>query len=132
MTRPLRRLHLRIWAALALILPLLEGDVLRSDWELLLDVIADSSLEPERRAAIFHASMAGAIATQARAARDRYAIAQIGLSGGVFQNRVLADQVIELLDADGFEVFLPRALPCNDAALSYGQAAEVAARQAHG
>jgi hydrogenase maturation protein HypF len=94
--------------------------------------MVDSSLPPERRAAIFHASMAAAIAAQARAARDRYAIAQVGLSGGVFQNRVLADETIARLDADGFDVFLPRALPCNDAALSYGQAAEVAARQAHG
>jgi hydrogenase maturation protein HypF len=113
-------------------LPLLEGDVLRSDWEPLLDVIADGSLAPERRAAMFHASMAAAIASQACAARDRYAIAQIGLSGGVFQNRVLADETIARLEADGFEVFLPQALPCNDAALSYGQAAEVAARQEHG
>jgi hydrogenase maturation protein HypF len=113
-------------------LPLLEGDVLCSDWEPLLDVIADSSLAPERRAAIFHASMAGAIVAQARAARDRHAVAQIGLSGGVFQNRFLADEAIARLAADGFEVFLPRALPCNDAALSYGQAAEVAARQEHG
>ena len=110
-------------------LPLLDGDVLRSDWEPLLDVIADSSLAPERRAAIFHASMAAAIASQARVARDRYAISQIGLSGGVFQNRILTDETIARLEADGFEVFLPRALPCNDAALSYGQAAEVAARQ---
>jgi hydrogenase maturation protein HypF len=76
--------------------------------------------------------MASAIVAQARAARDRHAIGQIGLTGGVFQNRVLADHVIELLETDGFEVFLPRALPCNDAALSYGQAAEVAARQEHG
>jgi hydrogenase maturation factor HypF (carbamoyltransferase family) len=37
-----------------------------------------------------------------------------------------------MLEADGFDVFLPQALPCNDAALSYGQAAEVAARQEHG
>jgi hydrogenase maturation protein HypF len=113
-------------------LPLLEGDVLLTDWEPLLDVIADRRLSPVRRAAIFHATMAGAIVTQARAARERHAIEQIGLSGGVFQNRVLTDDAIARLEADGFEVFLPRALPCNDAALSYGQAAEVAARQDHG
>ena len=113
-------------------LPLREDDVLRTDWEPLLDVITDRDIAPERRAAIFHASMAAAIAAQARVARDRYAIAQVGLGGGVFQNRVLADETIARLEADGFEVFLPRALPCNDAALSYGQAAEVAARQEHG
>ena len=50
----------------------------------------------------------------------------------MFQNRVLADIVIELLEADGLDVFMPQALPCNDAALSFGQAAEVAARQENG
>ena len=113
-------------------LPLLELDVLRTDWEPLLDVIADDSIAPARRAGIFHATLAMAICAQARAARERHDIAQVGLSGGVFQNRVLADQTIERLEASGFEVFLPRALPGNDAALSYGQAAEVAARQDHG
>jgi hydrogenase maturation protein HypF len=113
-------------------LPLHEGDVLQVDWAPLLDVITDKTLTPAQRAGIFHASMAAAIAAQARAARERCDIAQVGLSGGVFQNRVLTDPVIELLEADGFDVFLPQALPCNDAALSYGQAAEVAARQEHG
>jgi hypothetical protein len=31
------------------------------------------------------------------------------------------------LRADGFDVYLSSELPCNDAALGYGQAAEVAA-----
>ena len=52
---------------------------------------------------------------------------RVGLCGGVFQNRVLAEQAIALLEEAGFDVFLPRLLPCNDAALSLGQAAEVAA-----
>ena len=76
--------------------------------------------------------MAGAILAQARSARERVGITQVGLSGGVFQNRVLAEQVIALLNDEGFTVRLPLALPCNDAALSYGQAAEVAARQDDG
>ena len=113
-------------------LPLLDGEVLTTDWQPLLDIMTDGSLAPARRAGIFHASMANAIVAQARAARDRHGIAQVGLSGGVFQNRVLTDIVIELLEADGLDVFMPQALPCNDAALSFGQAAEVAARQDNG
>ena len=113
-------------------LPLREGELLQVDWAPLLDVITDQTLTPARRAGIFHASMANSILAQARAARDRHGIAQVGLSGGVFQNRVLADSVIELLEADGLDVFMPQALPCNDAALSFGQAAEVAARQDNG
>jgi len=113
-------------------LPLLEGDVLRTDWQPLLGVIDDQALPPARRAEIFHASMAGAIVAQARAARARFDVRQVGLGGGVFQNRVLARQATDLLEAAGFEVFMPTLLPCNDAALSYGQAAEVAARQSDG
>ena len=116
----------------AVALPVLEGEVARTDWQPLLDVITDGRLSSARRAEIFHASMAAAILDQAKLARERFAIHQVGLSGGVFQNRVLAGQAIELLEADGFDVFLPLALPCNDAALSYGQAAEVAARQDDG
>jgi hydrogenase maturation protein HypF len=74
--------------------------------------------------------MAGTIRDQAVAARQEADIAQVGLGGGVFQNRILAEQVTSLLEDEGFEVFLPQALPCNDAALSFGQAAEAAAREA--
>mgnify|MGYP001816150306 CR=1 FL=1 len=114
-------------------LPLTEdaNGVLRSDWQPLLALLNDVSVDSRLRAELFHASMAGAILAQARAARSRHGIARIGLSGGVFQNRFLAEQAIALLAADGFETFLPLALPCNDAALSYGQAAELAAREAH-
>lgn len=106
-----------------------EDGVLHVDWEPLLGIISDVSIEPERRAEIFHASMAVAIVSQAIAARDRHAVTQVGLCGGVFQNRFLTEQTLSLLQDAGFSVYLPQALPCNDAALSYGQAAEVAARQ---
>ena len=116
----------------AIPLPLEEDSegVLRTDWQPLLGMLSDDSRAPEERAGIFHASMAGAILAQARSARERVGITQVGLSGGVFQNRVLAEQVIALLNDEGFTVRLPLALPCNDAALSYGQAAEIAAREA--
>jgi len=112
-------------------LPLHEGDdgVQRTDWQPLLGMLADRSIDPARRAELFHASLATAIAGQAKAIRAQHDIAQIGLCGGVFQNRVLAEQTIALLEEAGFSVHLPLVLPCNDAALSYGQAAEVAARE---
>jgi len=112
-------------------LPLLAGadGVLRTDWQPLLGMLADRSIDPARRAELFHGSVALAIAGQAKAIRAQHDIAQIGLCGGVFQNRVLAEKTIELLEDAGFSVYLPLALPCNDAALSYGQAAQVAARE---
>ena len=115
-------------------LPMDTGDdgILRSDWQPLLEVIANQELEPVRRAELFHASMAGVVLDQALAARRQHAIARVGLGGGVFQNRVLAERVIAMLEDAGFEVYLPQTLPCNDAALSFGQAAEAAAREATG
>ncbi|MEJ2326220.1 MAG: Sua5/YciO/YrdC/YwlC family protein [Chromatiaceae bacterium] len=104
--------------------------VLRSDWQPLLGLLTDESVDRARRAEAFHASMAGVLLSQARAASECHDIAQIGLGGGVFQNRFLAELATALLEADGYEVCLPSALPCNDAALSFGQAAEYAARAA--
>jgi len=107
-----------------------DDGVLRVDWRPLLDVIGDHAIEPAERAEIFHASMAATVARQAKAARERVGVEQIGLCGGVFQNRCLTEQTIGMLAKAGFDVHLPESLPCNDAALSYGQAAEVAAREA--
>ena len=107
-----------------------DGEVLRIDWAPLLPVLADSSTDPARRAALFHASVAAALVTQAEALRVRHDFARVGLTGGVFQNRVLCEQVTARLEETGFEVFLPLAVPCNDAGLSFGQAAEAAAMEA--
>ena len=100
----------------------------RSDWQPLLERMADDSLDRASRAEIFHSSMALALLQQARRVRDEYRIDQIGLCGGVFQNRVLTEQVIELLERNDFRVYLPAALPTNESALSFGQAVECAAR----
>jgi hydrogenase maturation protein HypF len=111
-------------------LPIERGNdgIWRSDWEPLLDVIDDAQCPQATRAEIFHSSMAHTILEQARKVREGCDIDQIGLCGGVFQNRVLTEQAVELLTSDGFRVRLPRTMPCNDAALSLGQAAELAAR----
>jgi hydrogenase maturation protein HypF len=116
----------------AIDLPLTADDngVLRSDWQPLLRLLEDASVPAARRAEAFHASMAAVALAQARAARARHAVDQVGLCGGVFQNRVLVEQTAAMLERDGFDVYLPALLPGNDAALSYGQAAELAASEA--
>ncbi len=100
---------------------------LTSDWEPLLGIIADQERSPQERAEIFHASLAQLIVQQACRIRYEQDIDQVGLCGGVFQNRLLAELAIEGLTRRGFDVFLPEQLPCNDAALCYGQAAHLAA-----
>ena len=103
-------------------------DVWRIDWAPLLDLLMDERRDSRERAEIFHSSLAHALHAQARIICDETDVQQVGLCGGVFQNRVLTEQVIDLLRRDGLQVFLPARLPCNDAALCVGQAAEAAAR----
>lgn len=112
-------------------LPLEPDDnaVLRSDWAPLLTMLGDDRLSPQQRAEVFHSSVAHALHDQAIAARTHNGINLVGLTGGVFQNRVLAGEAVELLLSSGFEVHLPTVLPCNDAALCFGQIVEHAARE---
>ncbi len=102
--------------------------VWRTDWEPLLEMLTNDSVDPVARAELFHASLAQAILAQARAVCSDHAVDRIGLGGGVFQNRVLAEQTLDLLSGDGFNACLPAALPVNDGGLCFGQAAELAAR----
>ena len=50
------------------------------------------------------------------------------LSGGVFQNRRLADALLAGLARDGFDVHINERVPVNDGGICYGQAAVAAAR----
>ena len=106
-----------------------DGDgLLIADWEPLLNILMDTSCPVADRASIFHASMAETILQQSRQARASQDISDVGLSGGVFQNRVLTEQVIGLLENDGFNVLLPEAIPVNDAGISFGQVIEYATK----
>ena len=91
-------------------------------------MLQDQRLAVERRAADFHASLADTVLSIARRIREEFAVTQVGLTGGVFQNRVLSRLCTSWLEHDGFTVALPQRLPCNDAAISFGQVVEVAAR----
>jgi hydrogenase maturation protein HypF len=109
-------------------LPLEQRDgVWRSDWAPLLDMLLDRSSSVGERAAAFHATLARAVLDQARAVRASHGVSQLGLTGGVFQNRVLCERVAALAAEEGFAVFVPERVPCNDAGLSFGQLIETGA-----
>jgi hydrogenase maturation protein HypF len=108
-----------------------EQGLLIADWEPLLKILMDDSCPVADRASIFHASMAETVLQQSRHARTLHGVSDIGLSGGVFQNRVLTEQVIVLLENDGFNVMLPEDIPVNDAGISFGQVIEYAAIHAN-
>ncbi|AAU92405.1 [NiFe] hydrogenase maturation protein HypF [Methylococcus capsulatus str. Bath] len=103
-----------------------ENGLYRIDWSPLLPALMDGSQPAGYRSALLHASLAHAVLAQARAIRGESGVNLAGLTGGVFQNRILAELTANLLRADGFEVVLPASLPVNDAAIAYGQLVETA------
>ncbi|HSJ80641.1 MAG TPA: carbamoyltransferase HypF, partial [Thiobacillus sp.] len=96
----------------------------RSDWAPLLPMLTDTTRPVAERAARFHFSLAQALVDQALKLRAQTGISSVGLSGGVFQNRLLAEAAIDRLQAAGFAVYLPQCVPVNDAGLSFGQVIE--------
>ena len=98
-----------------------------SDWAPLLPMLQDSRISVRTRGARFHASLAQSLLDQARAVRDDRGVNGIGLTGGVFQNRLLTEQIVDLLRADAFEVYLSERIPTNDAGISFGQVIEAEA-----
>jgi hydrogenase maturation protein HypF len=96
----------------------------RADWSPLLPRLTDNAIPVAERAASFHLSMAQALVDQAIQLRMQTGISSVGLTGGVFQNRLLAEAAIVGLEAAGFAVHLPQRLPVNDAGLSFGQVIE--------
>ncbi|MDH4100788.1 MAG: carbamoyltransferase HypF [Nitrospirota bacterium] len=73
-------------------------------------------------AARFHLTIAGIIGDICRWMRNEYGIGEVVLSGGVFQNRLLADMVRSSLAREGFSVWTHEKVPCNDGGIALGQA----------
>jgi hydrogenase maturation protein HypF len=79
-------------------------------------------------AARFHATLAELVLRVCTALRVERGLADVVLSGGVFQNRRLARDVERALHRAGFTVYRHHLVPANDGGLAYGQAAIGAAR----
>jgi hydrogenase maturation protein HypF len=103
------------------------GGLWVSDWEPLLAPLQDPQRGISSRASLFHASLARALVAQASALRAEHGISRLGLTGGVFQNRVLCEMVARMAEQENFQVFIPERLPCNDAGISFGQLIEASA-----
>lgn len=70
----------------------------------------------------FHRAVARMIVSVARRLRAERGLPRIALSGGVFQNLLLLEQTVSLLEAEGFEVFTHSRVPPNDGGIALGQA----------
>jgi len=73
-------------------------------------------------AAVFHATLAEALAQWAQAAAEKEGVARVALGGGCFQNRILSDRLISRLTAVGLQPLQARLAPPGDGGLALGQA----------
>lgn len=103
-----------------------EQGLYQLDWAPLLPFLQDTKLSVAERASGFHYSVAKGLCQQARVLAQQMPVKQIGLSGGVFQNKLLTELCLQFLADEGFTAYLAQKLPCNDAGLSVGQIMEVA------
>ncbi len=77
----------------------------------------------------FHVAVVEAMATSAERIRDEQSLNIVGLTGGVFQNVLLAKLAAERLQGLGFLVLTHRIVPPNDGGLALGQVMVAAHQQ---
>jgi hydrogenase maturation protein HypF len=70
----------------------------------------------------FHQSVAAAVFELCCMIREESGQTRVVLSGGVFQNRLLTEEVVQLLTGGGFVVYCHRLVPPNDQGVALGQA----------
>jgi hydrogenase maturation protein HypF len=70
----------------------------------------------------FHKTVAQIVTEMCSAVSKDTGIKTVALSGGVFQNRLLARLVVESIEANGFRVLTHSDVPCSDGCISLGQA----------
>ncbi|MGA8864567.1 MAG: carbamoyltransferase HypF [Gallionella sp.] len=112
----------------AIVLPLHESNngLLVADWTPLFHALRREEVPVAQRAMQFHLSLAQSIVAQAQYINARTPFDAVGLTGGVFQNKLLAELALQQLAVAGFDAHLPQRAPCNDGGLALGQLIEAA------
>ncbi len=102
-----------------------DDEVQRLDLRFLIRQIAqqvEDGAGPAKISQRFHATLVEAFTDLACLAREKTRINKVALSGGVFQNRLLFEGLLQSLRKKDFTVLTHTQLPCNDGCVSFGQA----------
>jgi hydrogenase maturation protein HypF len=87
-------------------------------------------ISPGEISAIFHNTVAKAVASGVKIINEMTGIRKVVLSGGTFQNKYLSEKIINELSTENYFVYFHNQVPCNDGGLALGQVAIAAARKA--
>ncbi|MEO0411334.1 MAG: carbamoyltransferase HypF [Pseudomonadota bacterium] len=86
-------------------------------------LLAMTHSDPQEGANLFHGTLIAALADWIGQTLDAEDLTRrVALSGGCFQNKVLAQGLITALQSQNIKAYLPLAVPANDGGLSLGQA----------
>ncbi|MCX7720648.1 MAG: carbamoyltransferase HypF [Dictyoglomus thermophilum] len=102
---------------------LVENEILEIDILPSIEKIIEEKNKKDKRdiARKFHNTISQIIIALSEIFREEYKINKVGLSGGVFQNRLLLRTTIPLLQERKFEVYTHQKVPTNDGGISLGQ-----------
>jgi hydrogenase maturation protein HypF len=106
--------------AVPLPLPVQDQDILRLDWKELVRALVDEYRQgtpPQQLAAGFHQAVTRAAIEMAK----RVAQPRVMLTGGVFCNRYLTENLLTHLEEEGFKGYIHSQLPPTDGSLAVGQ-----------
>lgn len=108
-----------------------EGEPALLDVKEMIAAIVDDILNGVDRAYIagrFHNTVAAMLTEICLRLKKKTQIKTVAMSGGVFQNQLLLEQLLRRLKFAGFRTYLNHKVPPNDGGLSFGQAAVAAAQ----
>ncbi len=110
-------------------LPVEDGGVIKAE-PMIERLVGDllNGCSPSEVSTKFHRAIVKLISTVACQTRSCRGLNRVALSGGVFQNMFLLQEVCGLLELQGFEVLTHSRVPTNDGGISLGQAAVANAR----
>jgi len=106
-------------------LPVTDSEI---DWYALIVWVDNNKERIAFVARVIHNSLARSLVQQAVTLSKTQNTAIVGISGGVFQNRLLVNLLSTMLPLFGLTLHNPEKIPVNDGGLCIGQAIEAAAR----
>ncbi len=118
----------RLFDAVAALLGICDHNSYEGEGAILLEDAAARALyspgraEADDLALEFHMRIAYMIAAKCREIREKTGVSKVALTGGVFQNRILMEESLEQLRADGFETYYNISVSPNDGGIALGQA----------